>query len=207
MKDLGWDELAGGAAVARTMDSLRARNIAVELLKDRGEALRRVTELVPEGAEIMMGSSTTLSEIGFLDLVKSGGRGWRNLKDTMTGVTDPVRRYELRARSSLAQYFLGSVHAVAETGEMVVASMTGSQLPSYAYSSPNVVWVVGTQKIVPDLDTAIKRVWEHCLPLEDRSMKAAGQPGSAVGKLLIFERETSPLRKIRMLLVGEKLGY
>ncbi len=204
---MGWEELADGATVARTMDSLRARNIAVELLKDRAEALRRVTELLPDEAEIMMGSSTTLSEIGFLDLVKKGGRGRRNLKDTMTGVTDPVRRYELRAKSTLAQYFLGSVHAVAETGEIVVASMTGSQLPSYVYNSPNVIWVVGTQKIAPSLDMAIRRVREHAFPLEDKAMKAAGQPGSAVGKLLIFEREVSPIRKIRMLLVGEKLGY
>jgi L-lactate utilization protein LutC len=204
---LGWDDLADSAAVARTMEALKARNIAVELLKDRGEALNRVTELLPEGAEMMMGSSTTLSEIGFLDLVKRGTKGWRNLKDTMVGVTDPVKRYELRARSTLAQYFLGSVHAVAETGEVVVASMTGSQMPSYVYNSPNVIWVVGTQKIVPSLDVAIRRVWEHAYPLEDKAMKAAGQPGSAVGKLLIFEREVSPIRKIRMLLVGERLGY
>ena len=202
---MGWDELAGSAAVARTMDSLKARNIDVELLKNRGEALRRITELIPDGAEIMMSSSNTLSEIGFLDLVKNGREGWKNLKDTMTGVADPMKRYELRARSSLATYFLGSVHAVAETGEVVVASNTGSQLPSYVYNSPNVIWVVGTQKIVPTLDMAIRRVWEYCFPLEDKSMKAAGQPGSNVGKLLIFEREVSPLRKIRMLLI-EKLG-
>jgi hypothetical protein len=189
------------------MESLKARNISVELLKNRGEALRRVTELLPEGAEIMTGSSITLSEIGFLDLVTKGEKGWRNLKDTMNGVTEPVKRYELRAKSSLAQYFLGSVHAVSETGEVVVASNTGSQLPSYVYNSPNVIWVVGTQKIVPTLDTAIKRVWEYCFPLEDKSMKAAGQPGSNVGKLLIFEREVSPLRRIRMLLVEERLGH
>ncbi len=82
----------------------------------------------------------------------------------------------------------------------------GSQLPGYVYKSPNVIWVVGTQKIVPNLDMALRRVWEYCLPLEDRSMKAAGQPGSNVGKLLIFEREVNPLRKVKMLLVEENLG-
>ena len=203
---MGWEELADVESVARAMESLKTRNIDVELLRNRGETLRRVTELIPEGAEIMMGSSNTLREIGFLDLVKSGNRSWRNLKDTMIGVTDPAKRFELRAKTSLAQYFLGSVHAVAETGEVVVASNTGSQLPSYVYSSPNVIWVVGTQKIVSTLDTAMRRVWEYCLPLEDKSMKDAGQLSSNVGKLLIFEREVSPLRKIRMLLVEEKLG-
>ncbi len=178
------------------MVSLKSRNIDVELLKNRGEALRRVKELIPGGAEIMMGSSKTLSEIGFLDLVKSGREGWRNLKETINGVTEPERRHELRRKSSLAQYFLGSVHAVAETGEVVVASNTGSQLPSYVYNSPNVIWVVGTQKIVPTLDIALRKVGEHCLPLEDKTMKAAGQPGSVVGKLLIFEREVTPFVRL-----------
>jgi hypothetical protein len=188
------------------MISLKSRNIDVELLKDRGEALRRITELIPDGAEIMMGSSKTLSEIGFLGLVKSGREGWRNLKESINNVTEPERRYELRSKSTLSQYFLGSVHAVAETGEVVVASNTGSQLPSYVYNSPNVIWVVGTQKVVPTLDMALKRIWEYCLPLEDNTMKASGQHGSIIGKLLIFEREVSHFRKIRMLLVEEKLG-
>jgi hypothetical protein len=188
------------------MASLKSRNIDVELLKNRGEALRRITELLPQGAEFMTGSSNTLTEIGFYDLVKNGQEGWRNLRETMSGVTEPVKRYELRAKTSLAQYFLGSVHAVAETGEVVVASNTGSQLPSYVYSSPNVIWVVGTQKIVPSLEMALKRVREYCLPMEDKNMKAAGQPGSNIGKLLIFEREVSPIRKIKMLLVEERLG-
>ena len=203
---MGWDELASSDAVARTMASLKSRNFDVEVLKNRGEVMRRITELIPNGAEIMMGSSNTLSEIGFLDLVKNGREGWRNLKDILSGVTEPLKRYELRAKSSIAQFYLGSVHAVAETGEVVVASNTGSQLPGYVYKSPNVIWVVGTQKIVPNLDMALRRVWEYCLPLEDRSMKAAGQPGSNVGKLLIFEREVNPLCKVKMLLVEENLG-
>ena len=164
---MGWDELASSDAVARTMASLKSRNFDVEVLKNRGEAMRRITELIPNGAEIMMGSSNTLSEIGFLDLVKNGREGWRNLKDTLSGVTEPLKRYELRAKSSIAQFYLGSVHAVAETGEVVVASNTGSQLPGYVYKSPTVIWVVGTQKIVPNLDMALRRVWEYCLPLED----------------------------------------
>ena len=203
---MGWVDLADGAAVARTMASLKSRNIDVELLKNRGEALKRIIELLPQGTEFMTGSSNTLTEIGFYDLVKNGQEGWRNLRETMRGVTEPVKRYELRAKTSLAQFFLGSVHAVAETGEVVVASNTGSQLPSYVYSSLNVIWVVGTQKIVHNLEMALKRVREDCLAMEDKSMKAAGQPGSNIGKLLIFEREVSPIRKIKMLLVEERLG-
>lgn len=85
--------------------------------------------------------------------------------------------------------FLGSVHAIAETGEMVIASASGSQLPSYVFTSDNVIWVVGTQKIVPTLSDAMKRVREYTLPLEDARMKSEGFPGNTIGKLLIFENQ------------------
>jgi len=97
---LGWDELANNVSVAKTMDSLKSRNISVELLKDRREALRRVTELLPMGTEIMIGNSNTLSEIGLLDLINTWTEGWRNLKDTMIGIADFMKRYELRVNFS-----------------------------------------------------------------------------------------------------------
>ena len=94
-----------------------------------------------------------------------------------------------------------------QSGEVIIASNTGSQLPSYAYSSNNVVWVVGEQKIVLNLEEGMRRVREYCLPLEDIRMKQAGFPGSAIGKILIFERETMSSRKITLIFVNEKLGF
>lgn len=102
--------------------------------------------------------------------------------------------------------FFGSVHAVAETGELVVASASGSQIPSYAFSSDNIIWIVGAQKIVPNLEQGLKRVREHSLPLEDKRMKSIGYPGSTIGKILIFEREIMP-RKVTLIFVNEKLGF
>ena len=96
----------------------------------------------------MTGSSTTLNEIGFVELLKSGNHPWNNLKDKIVSEKDPKKQAELRKKSVLANYFLGSVHAVTQSGEVITASNTGSQLAPYAFSSNNVVWVVGTQKIV-----------------------------------------------------------
>ena len=77
---------------------------------------------------------------------------------------DPVKQREQRIKTTGAEYFVGSVQAVAETGEVVVASATGSQIPAYAFNARNVVWVVGTQKIVPSLEEGLRRVREHlCL--------------------------------------------
>lgn len=202
-----WAELASEDTVKRTRESLETRGIRVEFLQKREEALKRIIDMIPQGAEVMTGSSTTLQEIGFVDLLTSGKHKWNNLKGAIVKEKNSLKQMELRKRSITAEYFLGSVHAVTQSGEVIVVSNTGSQLPSYAYSSNNVVWVVGAQKIVLDMEDGMKRVREYCLPLEDNRMKRAGFRGSAIGKILIFERETLPKRTVTLIFVNEKLGF
>lgn len=202
-----YDALASKDAVKKTMIAVKPRGINPEFVNTKEEAFKRLKELIPSGAEINMGTSTTLNEIGFIDLLKSGKHPWKNWKDMILEEKDVAEQMELRRRSVLSNYFLGSVHAVAETGELVIASGSGSQLPSYIYTSNNVIWVAGIQKIVPTLNDAIKRVREYSLPMEDARMKREGYSGSTIGKLLIFEREINPARKLTLLLVNEKLGF
>ena len=113
---------------------------------------------------------------------------------------------ELRKLGAAPDWAVGSVHAVTEDGKVAVASATGSQLPAYAYSSGNVIWVVGTNKIVKNLDEAFERVYKHTLPLEDARARKVYGFGSGVNKLLIFNRESVPGR-ITMILIKEKLGF
>jgi L-lactate utilization protein LutC len=202
-----YDIPASPEAVRRAADALEARNVIVQLARDRAEALQMVRDLIPAGSEVMTGASQTLDQIGFTELLKSGTHPWRNLKTALLAETDPLKQALLRRQATLAEYFLGSVHAIAETGEVVIASASGSQIPSYASSSPHVIWVAGTQKIVPTLQDAIQRVREYVLPLEDKRMKAAGAPGSLIAKLLVFEREAARKGRVTLMLVNEKLGF
>jgi hypothetical protein len=79
----------------------------------------------------------------------------------------------------------------------------------YAYSSSNIIWIAGTQKITRTLEEGLRRVREHIMPHEEQRMRTAsgGKMGTMLGKLMIFERE-SPLarRTVTLLLVGEKVG-
>ncbi len=198
--------LASEESVKKTISALKSRGISAELVESGKQALERLKKIIPAGAEIMTGGSTTLEQIGFVELLKSGKHQWKNLKDEILSEKNSKKQAEFRRRSVTSDYFIGSVHAVAETGEVLAASASGSQLPSYAFSSNNLVWIVGTQKIVPDLETAFKRVREYCLPLEDKRMKDLGYGGSTIGKILLFEREIMP-RKITLIFVNEKLGF
>jgi len=202
-----YDALASKDAVKKIMEAVKSRGIKPEFVNTKEDALKRLKELIPSGAEINMGTSTTLNEIGFIDLLKSGKHPWKNWKDVILEEKDVAKQMELRRKSVLSNYFLGSVHAVSETGEIVIASGSGSQLPAYIYTSNNVIWVAGIQKIVPTLNDAIKRVREYSLPMEDARMKREGYSGSTIGKLLIFEREINPARKMTLILVNEKLGF
>ena len=204
----GWDKIPNQQTITRTINALKNRGINAELVQTQGGALKLLTARIPEGAEVMTGASTSLDQIGFTDLLKSGARNWKNLKQEMMSEKDPVKQRSLRVKATGAEYFIGSVQAVAETGEIVVASASGSQIPAYAFNSRNVVWVVGAQKIVRTLEEALRRVREHALPLETARMKSQGYPGSMIGKILIFEREPPQFgRNLTMILVNEKLGF
>jgi L-lactate utilization protein LutB len=193
--------------IQKTIEAARERGIKAELVDSKENALARVQELIPAGVTIYNGASITLGQIGFDELLKTGSHPWRNLKGEALAEKDMARQMALRRQGVLADYYLGSVHAIAETGEIVVASATGSQLAAYAYSSQNIIWVAGAQKIVPSLEDAIRRIREHSLPTEDSNAKNAGRPGSMIGKLLIFEREAAYLkRNLVLLIVNEVLG-
>lgn len=205
---MNYDTLAKMEAVQKATDALAERGIKAVVVNNRAETLEKVKSLIPKGASVMNGSSRTLEEIGFVDHLKTGNHGWKNLHEEILAEKDPEKQALLRKQAVFADYYLGSVHAVAETGQLVIASNSGSQLPHIVFTSPNLIFVVGTQKLVPNLNAALSRVREYVLPLEDKRMKDVGMGGSAISKLLIFEREPAFMgRKVHVIFVNEKLGF
>ncbi len=194
--------------IQRTVEAVNARGIHAELVQTKEEALARLQELIPAGAVVMTGGSVTLTQVGLEALLISGNHPWRNFKADLLAEKDPAKQAALRLQGTMAEFFLGSVNAISETGELVFASATGSQLPAYAFTSRNVVWVAGAQKITPTLEDALRRVREYVLPLEDQRQKNLGnKAGSFIGRILILEREPPYLRRnLRLILVNQALG-
>jgi L-lactate utilization protein LutB len=203
-----YDTLPSEETIARVVAALKEHGVEAIVVNNREEALAKMKELIPAGASLDNGASRTLEEIGYIDYLKEGKHGWNNLKEAVVRETDPAKQSMLRKQALLSDYYAGSVHAIAETGEMMFASMSGSQLPHLVFTSPHLVLVAGTQKIVPTLDEAFKRVREYVLPLEDARMKSTGAAGSMIAKLLILMQEPSFMgRTIQLILVKEKLGF
>ena len=205
---MDYDTLAANETVTKVAAALKANNFEPMLIATGAEALAKIKELIPKGASVMNGASTTLQQIGYIDYLKEGTHGWNNLHDAVLAEKDPAKQAALRKQSVISDYYLGSVHALTEGGELVIASASGSQLPHLAFTSPNLILVVSTNKIVPMLVDALKRINEHVVPLEDARMKAAYGYGTAHNKTLILHAEHPKMgRKVMVLLVNEKLGF
>jgi hypothetical protein len=201
----GQTGLADDAAIQRTVAGLQSRKIDAVVVGGGEAAKEKLIELVPPGAEIFNSSSETLDLIGYTDYVRRNPR-YRNLHDAMEGENDPAKQREVRRRATIAEYFIGSVQAVAETGEIVVASSSGSQIAAYAFGARHVIWVAGTQKICPTLSDAVARVQGYTLGKHDRWLEDKGLKPTPIGKLLIFENEVVPGR-VRLVLIKADLGW
>ncbi len=197
--------LADNAAIQRTVAALKTRKIDAVVVESGEAAKEKLIELVPPGAEIFNNTSETLDLIGYTEYARHNPR-YRNLHDAMEGETDPARQREARRRATVAEYFIGSVHAVAETGEIVVASSSGSQIAAYAFGARHVILVAGTQKICPTLSDAVARVQGYTLERHDRWLEDKGLKPTPIGKLLIFENEVVPGR-VRLVLIKADLGW
>ena len=185
--------------------ALTAHGFTVEILADAGAARARIKDLIPEGASVFTGASETLRLSGIEEDINHHGR-YDAIRPRGLAMDRATQLDEIRRLLASPDVIVGSVAAVTETGSLVVASASGSQLTGYAGGAARAIWVVGAQKVVPDLSTALRRIDDHCLPLEnDRAMKAYGQP-SAVNRVLILNAEPHPGRGT-VLLLREAIGF
>lgn len=205
---MDYTQLASSGSIEKSSKALTANRFTPIVVETGAEALAYIQQHIPAGASVMNGSSVTLEEIGFVEYLKSGAHEWNNLHEGVLKEENKEKRDSLRKHAVVSDYYLGSVHAVSETGELLIASNTGSQLPHLAYTSPNMILVVGTQKIVPNLAAAFERLEKHVIPLEDEHMKRLYGAGTQHNKSLILHGESSMMgRSVTVLLVKEKLGF
>lgn len=203
-----YNTLATAQNIQTTIANLASHNIEGLVVENKEEALEKIKSLIPADSTVMNGSSVTLETIGFVDYLKEGKHGWNNLHAGIVAETDKTKQATLRQQAIHSDYYLGSVHALSETGEFVIASNTGSQLPHIVFTSKNLIFVVGAQKIVPNLVEAMKRLEEYVVPLEEKHMQEKYGVGTYPNKIVIFKGENPMMgRKVRMIIVNESLGF
>jgi len=204
--DATLDEMPDEAAVETAVANLEANGFEVELVDTAADALELVRGLIPAGASVMNGHSTTLEEIGFAEQLSEGDHGWESLPEQIRSIDDDAQRQAARRESQTADYFVGGINAVAGTGELVAADRSGSRIGAYPFAASNVVVVTGLNKLVPTLEDALDRLESVAYPLENERAKEAYGVESAIAKQLIFRQELEEGRTT-VVLVRERLGY
>ncbi len=197
--------MAKDARVTRTAAALEANGIRVLRAADAAEAKRLVLGLIPDGSQVHHGASVSLDVSGITDEIEKSGR-YDPVRSRIGSLDRNTQADEIRRLSAAPDVMLGSVHAVTETGSLLAASMSGSQLGPYVSGAGRVILVVGTQKIVSDLEEGLRRINEYSFLLEDARAQAAYGIHSAVNKVVIISHEIVPGR-ITVVLVDEVLGF
>ena len=201
-----WNTLPSDQVIAETRQNLEDHGFVVEVVETSQQALELLKIRVPNGAQVMTGSSTTLSEIGFMDYLQSPENNWINLQQAVWSENDDKNRAQKRREATAAQYFLASANAISQTGALIFCDASGSRTSALPYAAEHVILVVGANKITDSLESGMQRVREFVFPLEDKRAQAAYGMGSSLAKWVILERETTPNRTT-VVLVKEKLGY
>jgi hypothetical protein len=196
---------ADEARVTRAAAALEANGITVLRASNGAEAKRIVLDLIPDGSQVHHGASESLDTVGITHEIETSGH-YEDIRSRTWQMDRETQADEIRHLGASPNIMLGSVHAVTETGSLITASMSGSQLGPYGSGAGQVILVVGTQKIVSDVEEGLRRVEEYALPLEDARAHAAYGIHSAVNKVLIINREITPGR-ITVVLVDEALGF
>jgi L-lactate utilization protein LutC len=190
--------------LAETAVALEEHGFSVEIVDDFDAAREAVLARIPEGTSVMTNTSVTLQETGITAAIDDGGP-YESMRNRLLALDFATQLPEMKALAGQADYALGSVHAVTRDGTLVIASASGSQLVAYAWGAPNVIFVIGAQKLVPNVEAARERIYQHSLKLENARAYAAYGMNSYVGKILEIHQETPG--RIHVVLTRQVVGF
>ena len=191
--------------IAAVAGALEHNGIRALVVRSGDNARKTVASLIPPGAEVFNNTSRTLESIGVADDIERSGR-YEPLRLRLFQMDREMQAREMRILAASPDYVVGSVHALTEGGSLLFASASGSQLGPIVSGAEHIIFVIGGQKIVPDIETGMRRIFEYALPLEDQRAREAYGVASGVNNILIINRAVAPDR-ITAILVHEALGF
>jgi acyl-CoA hydrolase len=197
-------EMPDEQTLAETVAAIEEHGLSVEVVDDLDAARETVLARIPDGSSVMTYASVTLQATGIVQAIDEGAR-YDSARTRVLALDRSTQLQEIKATMGQPDFALGSVHAITRDGTLVIASALGSQLAAHAYGAANVIFVVGAQKLVPDLAAARERIYEHCFKLEAaRALKAYGK-NSRVGKVLEIHQEDPG--RIHVVLIRAVVGF
>jgi len=195
---------ASEAELEALAGKLRERNFEVVIVQNGEEAKAEVLKRIPEGARVHSGKSKTLEDAGLFKEFMENER-YDFVRRTTMKLDLRTQRDEMRKLGAAPDVMVNSAHAVTEAGQIVITSASGSQIGPIASGAGKLILVIGAQKVVPDLDTAFRRIQEYVFPYEDARLRETLGVGTQITRTLILERDFVPGRTT-IVLVRDPIG-
>jgi hypothetical protein len=203
--DYGFSKPASEERLLATAESLKKRGFTVQVVDNLFEARSFVNSILPADKTIFTASSETLRLTGLTEDINGPNSKYKALRKELDKM-DPQTQFRERVKlGATPDIVVGSVHAITEGGQILAASGSGSQLGPYSAGAEKVILIVGSQKLVPDLATALERIEKYSFPLEDTRMHDLRGSGSFVSKILIINADRPG--RITIVLVREAVGF
>jgi len=199
-------QLASEQSIKTTQEALEKNGFQVKVVENLAAAKDEVLSIIPKGSEVFTVASVTTDQAGLLPILNDSGDYISNRKEFMALWGKEDKKLEMRRIGSVSDYVVGSVHAITEDGQALIASASGSQIPNYVFGANHVIWIVSTKKIVKDLNDGLKRIEEYSYPLEDKRAQQAYGSHSSLNKILIYKKETTPDR-VTVIFIKEDVGF
>ncbi|MBO4508689.1 MAG: lactate utilization protein [Spirochaetaceae bacterium] len=196
---------------SKVIKGLESRNMSGYYAADKEAALKKALEIIPEGSSVSMGGAMSVHEIGLSDALKKGNYNFID-RDA----------YEDKRAAMLAAYdadvFLSSANAMTEDGVLINVDGNSNRVSAIAQGPKKVVFIVGMNKICPDVDSAMKRARNVAAPINAQrfglstpctktgSCMNCKSPDTICCQILItrFSRHKD---RIHVILVNDNLGF
>lgn len=200
---------------AKIVAALKRRAMEGYVAAGRARALELLRSLVPEGASVAWGGSTSLSrDLGFIDEVRAGSS---RVVDRDAAMTPEEADKAFRDSFSVDTYLMGT-NAITMDGELVNVDARGNRIAALAYGPRQVIVVAGRNKICADLPAAMRRAREEAAPPNALRLgyktpcSADGICHDCLGEACIccqtlVTRKSRVPGRIKVLLVGQDLGF
>jgi hypothetical protein len=201
--------------VKRAMENLEKNNMEAYYAEDEKEVIAKISEIVKEGETVAVGGSMTLFETGVIDYLRNGKFNF--LDRYKDGITPDELKDIYRKSFSADSYFV-STNAITENGELYNVDGTGNRVAAMIYGPDKVVVIIGINKIVKDVDEAIKRNREFSAPANAKRLNRK-TPCAKVGYCMncsseericneytLIKRQGKKGR-IKVIFVNKELGY
>ena len=201
--------------INRTIEALKKNNMNGYYAKNRDEVIELIKDIVSEGSKVAVGGSETLSELGILEHLRSGRY------DFLDRYKDGLTREEVTnifKQSFLADAYLSSCNAITENGELYNVDGNGNRVAAMLYGPDKVIVICGINKIVKDVDEAIKRNREISAPMNAKRLNKktpcakvgycmnCNSPERICNEYTLIKKQRSSER-MHVIFLNENLGY